>query len=82
MDILENVEAVAKETLPLKGGGGSSVGRKATPGWSEFVKPYLEESKFWQHCMKLWLRPAMMPEIALFMMMNEIPNYCNSIDVK
>ena len=46
MNILENNEQAAKGTLPSRGGGGSPGHRKATPGWSEFVQPYLEESKF------------------------------------
>ena len=51
IDVLEAIENAAKETLPIKGGGGTSP-RKSTPGWSEFVKPFLDESKFWN---SLWL---------------------------
>ena len=46
MGILETIQAVARETLPVKGGGDTSKYRKCTPGWSEFVQPYLEESRF------------------------------------
>ena len=47
MEILESIENVARETLPIRGGGvTSNDGRKSTPGWSEFVKPHLDESKF------------------------------------
>ena len=50
VDILETIQNVARETLPIKGAGNSS-GRKTTPGWSEHVLPYQEESKFWH---SLW----------------------------
>ena len=53
MEILESIENVARETLPIRGGGvTSNDGRKSTPVWSEFVKPHLDESKFWN---SLWL---------------------------
>ena len=52
LDILENIQAAARETLPSKGGGGHFTHKKSTPGWSEFVQPYLEESKFWH---SLWV---------------------------
>ena len=46
------MQSVAKDTLPAKGGGGGqSKNRKCTPGWSEFVQPYQDESKFWH---SLW----------------------------
>ena len=53
MDVLESIESIAKDTLPIRGGGGAgAASRKTTPGWSEFVKPYLEESRFWHN---LWV---------------------------
>ena len=52
LDILETVQSVARDTLPVKGGGRKSGQRKCTPGWSEHVKPYQEESKFWH---SLWM---------------------------
>ena len=52
LDILANIQAAAKETLPSKGGGNHCKQKKSTPGWSEFVQPYLEESKFWH---SLWV---------------------------
>ena len=51
VNILEAVEAAAKDNLAVVGGGGSG-GRKSTPGWTQFVKPYQEESKFWH---SLWI---------------------------
>ena len=46
--ILETVQTVAGESLSSSGGGrhGSSK-PTAVPGWSEYVKPFSEESKFW-----------------------------------
>ena len=51
MEVLEAIESAGKESLPLVGG---SVSGKSTiiPGWSEHVKPYKEESKFWS---SVWL---------------------------
>ena len=40
LDILETMQSVARDTLPVKGGGGKSKHRRCTPGWSEFVQPY------------------------------------------
>ena len=49
MQVLESMETAGKECLPTV--GGSKVGKKCpTPGWSEHVKPYQEESKFWLIC--------------------------------
>ena len=50
VDILETIQNVARDTLPISGGGNSSK-KKTTPGWSEHVLPYQEESKFWH---SLW----------------------------
>ena len=50
MSVLEAVESAAKECLPSSGGGGgecSSKRQHLIPGWSEHVKPFCEESKFW-----------------------------------
>ena len=53
--VLESVETAAKDSLPVSGPGPSTRGRNKPsnkiPGWSELVKPYYEESKFWH---KLW----------------------------
>ena len=46
MEVLEAVESAAGECLPVSGGGNSS-NFTVTPGWSEYVKPFCEESKFW-----------------------------------
>ena len=46
MSVLEAVESTSKDCLPSTGGGGKT--RKDTvAGWSEFAKPYADESKFW-----------------------------------
>ena len=51
MQVLEAIESAGKECLPIA--GGSKLGKKyPIPGWTEHVKPYQEESKFW---FSLWL---------------------------
>ena len=55
MDVLETVETCAKDSLPTVGGGGGQGkhgGGRAShhshiAGWSEYVKPFCDESKFW-----------------------------------
>ena len=51
MDVLQAVESTAKECLPSTGGG-SGVAKPRTTGWTEYVKPYCEESKFWS---RVWV---------------------------
>ena len=46
-DVLETVELVAKECLAHSGGVNRSSYPPVIPGWSDHVKPFLEESKFW-----------------------------------
>ena len=45
MGILEAVESSASECIPSTGGGKER--SFITPGWSEYVKPFCDESKFW-----------------------------------
>ena len=45
MQVLEAIEAAAKQCLPLTWGGAEKP--NITPGWNEYVKPFCEESKFW-----------------------------------
>ena len=47
IDVLEAVEKVAQECLPFSGGVKSSKTNNIIPGWTEYVKPFSEESKFW-----------------------------------
>ena len=48
MDLLETLESAAEECLHCTGGGKTDqVRQNATPGWTEYVKPFSEESKFW-----------------------------------
>ena len=48
MDVLEAVEKAAQECLPSSGGGGqNSKLINIIPGWTEYVKPFSDESKFW-----------------------------------
>ena len=51
MQVLEAMETAGKECLPTV--GGFKVDKKhPIPGWSEYVRPYQEESKFW---FSVWL---------------------------
>ena len=49
MDIMETVEKAARECLPTTGGGEGKNKSQGDiiPGWTEYVKPYCDESKFW-----------------------------------
>ena len=51
MDILQAVEGTAKECLPSTGGARDYV-KLTKPGWTEYVKPYCDESRFWH---SVWL---------------------------
>ena len=57
--VLEAVEHAAKLCLPSTGGVGISSNRKTNvvAGWSEFVKPYADESKFWSSVWKSQGKP-------------------------
>ena len=70
MQILEAVEDAAKDTLASKGGG-SGGGRRSIAGWTEFVQPYAEESKFWY---SMWLSAGKPPEGALVDAMKQSKN--------
>ena len=66
MDILEAVECSAAECLPSTGGGnGKSL---IIPGWSEYVKPFCDESKFWY---SVWLSAGQPQEGSLFSVMRD-----------
>ena len=59
IDVLEAVQATAQECLPISGGGvKSSKSVSRVPGWTEFVQPYYEESKFWQSIWESAGKPA------------------------
>ena len=46
MQVMESIETAGKECLPIV--GGSKAGNKnPVPGWTEHVKPYKDESMFW-----------------------------------
>ena len=48
MDIMWCVEEASKECLSMSGDIKKQSNKlKVTPGWSEHVRPYSEESKFW-----------------------------------
>ena len=72
MAVLEAVETAAQESLPSVGGGSSRAdggcgryGRWA--GWTEYVKPYYEESKFWR---SIWQSAGQPSQGDLFDMMH------------
>ena len=46
VEVLQAVESSARECLPSSGGG-AGMSRLTRPGWTEYVKPYCDESKFW-----------------------------------
>ena len=48
MAVLEAVEGASKECLPSTGGGQSKGKCDIIPGWTEHVKSYSDESKFWK----------------------------------
>ena len=58
LDLLETMQDVAEESLPLPGSGGNGNSRsrsgnhKVVPGWNEYVKPFREEAYFWH---QLWI---------------------------
>ena len=46
--ILESIEAAAQASLACTGGGRQAGGQhQAVPGWSDHIKPYADESRFW-----------------------------------
>ena len=56
--ILDTVQWVAEETLPVPaGGGGGGNQLKKSPGWKEVVKPFKEEAYFWHQVWKSCGRP-------------------------
>ena len=58
MDLLETLQDVAEESLPMSGSGGSSSGeKKSVAGWGEAVKPYREEAYFWHQVWMSYGRP-------------------------
>ena len=60
IEVLESVEAAAKDSLPVSGGDTRSNSKPVSrvPGWSEFVQPYYEESKFWHSVWESAGKPA------------------------
>ena len=47
MAIMEIIESAAEDCLHSSGGGKVISSAKVVPGWSLYVKPYAEDSKFW-----------------------------------
>ena len=61
MDICEAVDTAAHECLPMV--GGAQQNPRGVPGWNEFVKPYRDESLFWDG---LWKAAGSPPDGELF----------------
>ena len=41
------LEAIARDCLSVKRGGGGTRRKEITPGWMDFLKPYQTESLYW-----------------------------------
>ena len=47
LEVMEAIEESAKECLPVSGCSSKSKNKSVVAGWSDHVKPYAEDSKFW-----------------------------------
>ena len=47
LEVLETVQAVAEESLPVPPTSSSKVGKAIRPGWIDEVKPYRDKAYFW-----------------------------------
>ena len=53
MDLLETMQEVAEQVLPMPGSGSSNAKQqKSIPGWGEAVRPFREDAYFWH---QVWL---------------------------
>jgi hypothetical protein len=53
MELLETMQEVAEENLPIPAGGGNNTkSKKLIPGWREVVSPFREDAYFWH---QIWL---------------------------
>ena len=59
LDLLEAVQEVAEENLPMPVGGGKNPvdEKKKIPGWREIVSPFREEAYFWHQVWVSYGRP-------------------------
>jgi hypothetical protein len=59
LNLLESVQEVAENCLPVPGSGENSNRNqmKNCPGWKEAVKPYRDDAYFWHQTWKSWGRP-------------------------
>ena len=59
MELLETMQGVAEENLPMPASGGatSNKEKKHIPGWTEAVKPFREEAYFWHQVWMSYGRP-------------------------
>ena len=59
MELLETMQGVAEENLPMPASGGatSKKEKKHIPGWTEAVKPFREEAYFWHQVWMSYGRP-------------------------
>ena len=59
IEILEAVEKSGRQCLPIVGGKKRKKNNGSGPGWSEHVKPYAEENRFWSNQWKTLLALSM-----------------------
>ena len=52
VSVMESIESAARISLPTSGNMHSNNRHEVVPGWSDLVKPYAAESKFWY---SVWL---------------------------
>ena len=69
--VLEAIESAGKECLPSLGGSKKGGNFTPIPGWSEYVKPYKDESKFW---FSIWSSQGMPRQGDVFSMMRQSKN--------
>ena len=58
IEILQAVEMSSMECLPFVGGKKCKKNKGSVPGWSEHVKPYAEENRFWSYQWKAFGKPT------------------------
>ena len=72
LEMLETLQDVAEQCLPLQGGGGRGFeASKAIAGWREAVKPFREEAYFWH---QLWMSHGRPLNTDLHIMMKRTRN--------
>ena len=63
LSVLDSVQVASKECLPISGKKSQKKKNKTIPGWSEYVKPFSEDSNFWS---SVWISAGRPKEGNLF----------------